>query len=168
MARGDVSIDQGGCVETARSTTHGDPVYERHGVIHYCVTNMPGAYPRLSTLALTQATLPYALRLADNGLEALRTDRAFARGVNIHAGHITCRAVAAALQRIEERDFEVVVVDDGSGDDATRGAMERLRREGVRVIRQENAGLSAALDERHHPAAQPDQDHRARADQDHL
>jgi alanine dehydrogenase len=97
----DVSIDQGGCVETARPTTHGEPVYEKHGVIHYCVTNMPGAYPRLSTLALTQATLPYALQLADNGLEALRADRAFARGVNTHAGHITCKAVADALQRMD-------------------------------------------------------------------
>jgi len=97
----DVSIDQGGCVATARPTTHGDPVYEKHGVIHYCVTNMPGAYPRLSTLALTQATLPYALRLADHGLDALRTDRAFARGVNTHAGRITCKAVAEALQRMD-------------------------------------------------------------------
>lgn len=97
----DVSIDQGGCVETARPTTHGEPVYEKHGVIHYCVTNMPGAYPRLSTLALTQATLPYALQLADNGLEALRADRAFARGVNTHAGRITCKAVAGALQRMD-------------------------------------------------------------------
>jgi alanine dehydrogenase len=65
-------------------------------VIHYCVANMPGAYPRLSTIALTDATLPYVLRLADNGLDALRTDRGFARGVNTHAGHITCRAVAEA------------------------------------------------------------------------
>jgi alanine dehydrogenase len=97
----DVSIDQGGCVETARPTTHSEPVYEKHGVIHYCVTNMPGAYPRLATLALTQATLPYARRLADNGLEALRTDQDFARGVNTHAGRITCKAVAEALGRME-------------------------------------------------------------------
>ncbi|MGB5678030.1 MAG: alanine dehydrogenase, partial [Gammaproteobacteria bacterium] len=80
----DVSIDQGGCVETSRPTTHSAPVYERHGVIHYCVTNMPGAYPRLSTLALTHATLPYALKLANSGLDALRADQAFARGVNTH------------------------------------------------------------------------------------
>jgi alanine dehydrogenase len=97
----DVSIDQGGCVETARPTTHSEPVYERHGVIHYCVTNMPGAYPRLSTLALTRATLPYILRLADNGLDALRSDPAFARGVTTHAGHITCKPVAEALQRMD-------------------------------------------------------------------
>jgi len=97
----DVSIDQGGCVETSRPTTHSKPVFEKHGVIHYCVTNMPGAYPRLSTLALTGATLPYALRLADKGLEALRADPAFARGVNTHAGRITCRAVAEALERMD-------------------------------------------------------------------
>jgi alanine dehydrogenase len=95
----DVSIDQGGCVETSRPTTHSAPVYEKYGIIHYCVANMPGAYPRLSTIALTGATLPYALRLAAGGLEALRADPAFARGVNTHAGRITCRAVAEALQR---------------------------------------------------------------------
>ncbi|MFQ5983748.1 MAG: alanine dehydrogenase, partial [Woeseiaceae bacterium] len=66
----DVSIDQGGCIETSRPTSHSDPVYEKHGVIHYCVTNMPGAYPRTSTLALTAATLPYTLRLAEKGLQA--------------------------------------------------------------------------------------------------
>jgi alanine dehydrogenase len=73
------------------------PVFEKHGVIHYCVANMPGAYPRLSTIALTSATLPYALKLADSGLDALRADQAFARGVNTHDGHITCRAVAESL-----------------------------------------------------------------------
>jgi alanine dehydrogenase len=96
----DVSIDQGGCIETSHPTTHSKPVYEKHGVIHYCVANMPGAYPRLSTIALTNATLPYALRLADSGLDALRTDQAFARGVNIHDGYITCRAVAESLELI--------------------------------------------------------------------
>ena len=93
----DVSIDQGGCVETSRPTTHSTPVYEKYGVIHYCVTNMPGAYPRLSTIALTNATLPYVLKLADSGLDALRTDQGFALGVNTHDGHITCQAVAEAL-----------------------------------------------------------------------
>jgi alanine dehydrogenase len=104
----DVSIDQGGCVETARATTHGAPVYETHGVIHYCVANMPGAYPRLSTLALTRATLPYALRLAGTGLDALRADPGFARGVNTpHDGRITCRAVAEALGRLDTfREFD--------------------------------------------------------------
>jgi alanine dehydrogenase len=95
----DVSIDQGGCVETSHPTTHSAPVYEKHGVIHYCVANMPGAYPRLSTMALTAATLPYALRLAREGLEALRSDPAFGRGLNIHDGWITCEAVAEALGR---------------------------------------------------------------------
>jgi alanine dehydrogenase len=97
----DVSIDQGGCVETSRPTTHSAPIYEKHGVIHYCVANMPGAYPRLSTIALTNATLPYALKLADSGLDALRADKAFARGVNIHQGYITCRAVAEALELMD-------------------------------------------------------------------
>jgi alanine dehydrogenase len=93
----DVSIDQGGCVETSHPTTHLDPVFEKHGVIHYCVTNMPGAYPRLSTIALTGATLPYALKLADNGIAALREDHGFARGLNTHGGYLTCKAVAEAL-----------------------------------------------------------------------
>ncbi len=93
----DVSIDQGGCIETMHPTTHDDPVYVKHGVIHYGVTNMPGAYPRLSTLALTQATLPYVLKLADSGLAALDDDSGFALGLNTHEGKITCEAVAQAL-----------------------------------------------------------------------
>jgi alanine dehydrogenase len=97
----DVSIDQGGCVETARPTSHSDPVYVEQGVIHYCVTNMPGAYPRTSTVALTTATLPYARRLADRGLAALREDPGLAKGVNTHAGTITCRAVAESLGRTD-------------------------------------------------------------------
>ena len=102
----DVSIDQGGCVETSHPTTHSAPVYEKHGVIHYCVANMPGAYPRLSTIALTSATLPYALKLADHGLDTLRTDRGFGRGVNTHAGHITCKAVGEALGLMDRfREF---------------------------------------------------------------
>ena len=93
----DVSIDQGGCVETSRPTSHSSPVYVVHGVTHYCVTNMPGAYPRTSTLALTDATLPYALRLAESGLAAVAGDARFAKGVNTHNGRITYRAVADAL-----------------------------------------------------------------------
>ncbi|MEQ8662030.1 MAG: alanine dehydrogenase [Gammaproteobacteria bacterium] len=93
----DVSIDQGGCVETSHATTHSDPVYTECGVLHYCVTNMPGAYPRTSTLALTTATLPYVRRLAARGLAALHDDAGFARGVNVHAGRVRCAAVAAAL-----------------------------------------------------------------------
>ena len=97
----DVSIDQGGCVETARPTSHSDPVYTRHDVVHYCVTNMPGAYPRTSTLALTSATLPYALRLADQGLAALRDDPGLALGLNVFEGAIACRAVAQDLEEPE-------------------------------------------------------------------
>ncbi|MGB5452281.1 MAG: alanine dehydrogenase [Sedimenticolaceae bacterium] len=93
----DVSIDQGGCIETAHPTTHSHPVFELHGVVHYCVANMPGAYPRTSTLALTSATLSYVHRLAASGIEALRTDPAFAKGVNTYGGFITCRAVAEGL-----------------------------------------------------------------------
>ena len=93
----DVSIDQGGCIETSRPTSHSSPVYVTHDVIHYCVTNMPGAYPRTSTLALTEAVLPYALRLADRGLAALREDEGFAKALNTHEGFITCRPVAEAL-----------------------------------------------------------------------
>ncbi|MGD8956024.1 MAG: alanine dehydrogenase [Chromatiaceae bacterium] len=93
----DVSIDQGGCVETSRPTTHSDPVFVSHGVTHYCVANMPGAYPRTSTLALTTATLPFVERLAAGGIDALRADPAFARGVNTLAGFIACEAVAQGL-----------------------------------------------------------------------
>jgi alanine dehydrogenase len=95
----DVSIDQGGCVATSRPTTHADPVFVVHGVTHYCVTNMPGAYPRTSTFALTAATLPYVLRLADGGIAAALEDPAFAKGVNTYEGRLTCRAVADALGR---------------------------------------------------------------------
>jgi alanine dehydrogenase len=96
----DVSIDQGGCVATSRPTSHTSPTFVAHGVTHYCVTNMPGAYPRTSTIALTEATLPYALRLADGGLAAFG-DEGFAKGVNTHAGLIRCQAVAAALGETE-------------------------------------------------------------------
>lgn len=93
----DVSIDQGGCIETSRPTSHSDPVYVSHGVIHYCVTNMPGAYPRTSTIALTNATLPYVRKLADSGLQALKQDSGFGKGLNTHLGMITCQPVATAL-----------------------------------------------------------------------
>lgn len=98
----DVSIDQGGCVETARPTTHARPVYREHGVIHYGVANMPGAYPRTSTLALTDATLPYAIKLADQGFDALRQDTGFAKGVNTHDGHVCYRSVAEDLDLIDQ------------------------------------------------------------------
>lgn len=94
----DVSVDQGGCFETTHVTTHSDPVYEVHGVIHYAVSNMPGAYPRTATRALTTATLPYILKLVDQGLDCLYQDSLFARGVNVHQGLITCKPVAHAHQ----------------------------------------------------------------------
>ena len=94
----DVAIDQGGCIETAHPTSHSHPVYDVNGVIHYCVTNMPGAVPRTSTFALSNVTLPYALRLANLGLvEAVRRDPALALGVNVHRGEVTYPAVAEAF-----------------------------------------------------------------------
>jgi alanine dehydrogenase len=94
----DVSIDQGGCMETSRPTTHSNPVFLVDNVVHYMVTNMPGAVPRTSTYALSNATLPYAIKLADLGLvDAVKQDPALARGVNTYKGHITYAAVAEAL-----------------------------------------------------------------------
>jgi alanine dehydrogenase len=93
----DISIDQGGCFETSRVTTHTNPTYVTHGVVHYCVGNMPGAVPHTSTYALTNATLPYTLVLARKGLlEALRDDPALARGVNVYEQNVTNAAVAEA------------------------------------------------------------------------
>jgi alanine dehydrogenase len=93
----DVAIDQGGCAETSRPTTHSDPVYVVEGVIHYCVANMPGAVPITSTKALTNATLPYVEAIADHGLaEAVARDSVLARGVNVLHGKVTYRAVAEA------------------------------------------------------------------------
>ncbi len=93
----DVSIDQGGCVETAHVTTHSDPTYVVDDVVHYCVGNMPGAVPRTSTYALTNVTLPYAIDIASKGLDrAVREDVALALGVNVHAGALTNEGVAEA------------------------------------------------------------------------
>jgi alanine dehydrogenase len=93
----DVAIDQGGCIETARPTTHSDPVYEVDGIIHYCVANMPGGVPVTSTKSLTNATLPYVEAIADHGLaEAVGNDPALGRGVNVLDGKITYEAVAEA------------------------------------------------------------------------
>jgi alanine dehydrogenase len=94
----DISIDQGGCFETSRPTTHADPTYTVSGVIHYCVTNMPGAVPRTSTYALTNATLPFVRALADRGWRAaLARDPHLARGLNVHEGEVKHEAVARAL-----------------------------------------------------------------------
>ena len=94
----DVSIDQGGCFETSRPTTHSEPTYEVDGITHYCVTNMPGAVPITSTFALTNATLPYALALADNGVrEAIARDPGLRGGVNVVNGRVTHPAVAEGV-----------------------------------------------------------------------
>jgi alanine dehydrogenase len=96
----DVAIDQGGCVETAKPTSHSDPSYLVDGVVHYCVTNMPGAVPNTSTLALTNSTFPYLLRLANLGArEALRQDSGLAEGLNTWLGTLTYRGVAESQQR---------------------------------------------------------------------
>jgi alanine dehydrogenase len=95
----DVAIDQGGCVETAHPTTHSNPVYEVDGVIHYCVANMPGAVPRTSTIALTNATLPYMRQIARLGFRRAVEDPALAEGVNVYNGAITYPAVAEAQGR---------------------------------------------------------------------
>jgi alanine dehydrogenase len=94
----DVAIDQGGCIETSRPTTHDDPIYVEQGVVHYCVTNMPGAVALTSTRALTSSTLPYGLQLADLGLEhAVRQVPALAKGLNTYQGHCVYEGVAQAL-----------------------------------------------------------------------
>ncbi|MFO1492914.1 MAG: alanine dehydrogenase [Kiritimatiellia bacterium] len=93
----DIAIDQGGCAETSHATTHDNPVYTEEGILHYCVANMPGAYARTATQALTNATLPYALKLADLGFEhALHTMADLRAGLNTRAGKLTCEGVAQA------------------------------------------------------------------------
>ena len=94
----DVAIDQGGCVETSKPTTHGDPTYIVDDVVHYCVANMPGGVPRTSTIALNQATLPYLVKLANKGYQkALSEDKNFLAGLNVYKGNITYKAVADAF-----------------------------------------------------------------------
>jgi len=94
----DVAIDQGGCFETSRATTHADPTYIVDGIVHYCVANMPGAVPRTSTFALNNATLPYAIALADKGARAALLDDAhLLAGLNVHRGMVTYEEVARDL-----------------------------------------------------------------------
>ncbi|MDY0306472.1 MAG: alanine dehydrogenase [Desulfovibrio aminophilus] len=93
----DVAVDQGGCVETIKATTHDHPTYVVDGVVHYGVANMPGAVPRTSTFALVNQTLPYAMKLADKGLEALREDPSLLKGLNTHKGKLTYKAVGEAF-----------------------------------------------------------------------
>jgi alanine dehydrogenase len=102
----DVAIDQGGCFETSRPTTHSDPVYVVDHIIHYCVSNMPAAVPHTSTLGLTNATIPYVIEIANKGLAgACEARPAIVEGVNTYGGHITCRAVAESQGR-EHRDLK--------------------------------------------------------------
>ena len=95
----DVAVDQGGCVETIHETTHEEPTYVEHGVVHYAVGNMPGAVPNTSTFALTNATLPYLVQLAGGGLAAAAQDPVLSLGINTHAGAVTHEVVAGALGR---------------------------------------------------------------------
>jgi alanine dehydrogenase len=105
----DVSIDQGGCFETSRPTTHQNPTYIVDGVVHYCVSNMPGAVPRTSTFALNNATLPFVLALANYGYQkAMRQDPHLLNGLNVWKGHLTHKAVASALQQ-EYTPAEVMI-----------------------------------------------------------
>ena len=93
----DVSVDQGGCFESTRPTTHSDPIYAVDGILHYCVANMPGIVPRTATLALTNATLPFLLHLVSDGVDqAIRSDPGLARGTNLRDGKVTCQGVAEA------------------------------------------------------------------------
>ncbi|MGR9046692.1 MAG: alanine dehydrogenase [Gammaproteobacteria bacterium] len=98
----DVSIDQGGCVETSIPTTHSDPVFIKHGVVHYCVSNMPGAYPQTATLALVRATLPYVKRIAQAGFSALLEDKGGVKSILACKGRLTNQTVAQALGLMSE------------------------------------------------------------------
>ncbi len=105
----DVAVDQGGCFETTHATTHSNPTFYEEGVLHYCVANMPGAVPRTSTFALTNATLPYALALANKGFErAIQDDKGLAEGVNTYGGKLTYEAVATS-QNLEYTPLESLV-----------------------------------------------------------
>ncbi len=110
----DVSVDQGGCVETTRPTSHSDPVFTVDGVVHYCVTNMPGAMPRTSTIALTNATLPYVRRIAALGLQgAIAENPLLKGGVNTYAGNVTCQPVAES-QGLAYHDIDTLLAQEAS------------------------------------------------------
>jgi alanine dehydrogenase len=94
----DISVDQGGCFETTRPTTHENPIYLEEGIVHYCVTNIPGAFPRTSTFALTNATFPYVHQIVDKGYEkAMEENEALRKGLNLIDGKIVCQAVAESF-----------------------------------------------------------------------
>jgi alanine dehydrogenase len=101
----DISVDQGGCFETTRPTTHEDPTYIEEGIVHYCVANIPGAYPRTSTLALTNATFPYVLQIADKGYgKALEENEALRRGLNVINGTVICEGVAETFNLVRQHN----------------------------------------------------------------
>lgn len=102
----DIAIDQGGCFENSRPTTHDDPTYQVHQTTYYCVANMPGAVPATSTRALTNATLPYVIALASKGMDALKQDPALRLGLNVHQGKVTNQAVASAFPEFEYQPLE--------------------------------------------------------------
>ena len=109
----DIAVDQGGCIATSHETTHQDPVFERHGVLHYAVGNMPGAVPNTSTYALTNVTMPYLVNMARHGLpEAARRDPGLATGINVMDGEITNASVAEALGRDHHPVSEALDVAD--------------------------------------------------------
>ena len=106
----DVAIDQGGCGESSRVTTHDDPIFIEEGVVHYCVGNMPGAVPRTSTIALTNATLRYGLQIANAGLEdAIRSNPVLASGVNTYDGHVTCKSLAESFDDVELVELDTLL-----------------------------------------------------------
>jgi alanine dehydrogenase len=118
----DVAIDQGGCFDTSKPTTHRDPTFEVDGITHYCVANMPGAVPITSTYALTNATLPYAIALADHGVEgAIEMLPGLRPGVNVAAGRITHQAVAEAVGG-EYTPLSAALTSEISGDGQREGA----------------------------------------------
>ena len=102
----DVAIDQGGCFETSKPTTHAEPIFIVDHVVHYCVANMPGSVPRTSTYALNNATLPYGLAIANHGLKALKSNTHLANGLNVHRGKITSQSVATALENSINADYQ--------------------------------------------------------------
>jgi alanine dehydrogenase len=118
----DVAVDQGGCIETTRATTHSNPTYYEEGVLHYCVANMPGAVPRTSTFALTNATLPYALRLANRGfVDAVASDPGLKAGVNTYAGRLTYEAVAV------DQGLDYTPIDEALGGVASGSGARKSR-----------------------------------------
>ncbi len=126
----DISIDQGGCVETSHPTTHSSPVYVVDGIIHYCVANMPGAYPWSSTFALTNATLPFGLAIADHGWKhAARNNGPIAKGINLAEGSVTYRPVADAHGLVHRPIDEIISHSPGRRYSSMRDLYKILHRQ---------------------------------------